>query len=267
MDNNQNCTDRIKNLFQFDLDQEDLWYTLTPGIVHKERPSVFGPKDVLPVAVDSFPRFQDAGKYTRSELNNFWDSILISAASRNASKKFPQKLIVFSNNNKNPDSFHYYAARTDFNVHNMIASDYFRDQFMDIFGPVAYVFEHCGVYLSLFSFFKLILDVVVMVIRYLEITKMTGASLGFGNTLLGASYNIFLLSVLTSMYDPRALTLAAVEEERKTLWNEKKLHNLREDNKKREEQINPAMSPAEFNQAVTPIFLVEICFSSAQKIN
>ena len=44
--NIQNCTDRIKNLFQFDLDQEDSWYTLTPGIVHQDRPAVFGPKDV-----------------------------------------------------------------------------------------------------------------------------------------------------------------------------------------------------------------------------
>ena len=34
--NIQKCTDRTKNLFQFDLDQEDAWYTLTPGIVHQE---------------------------------------------------------------------------------------------------------------------------------------------------------------------------------------------------------------------------------------
>ena len=51
-----------------------------------------------------------------------------------------------------------------------------------------------------------------MVIRHLEITKMTGASLGFVKKLLSASYNIFLKSILTSMYDPRAPTLAAVEE-------------------------------------------------------
>ena len=197
------------------MDQEDSWYTLTPGIVHQDRPAVFGPKDVSPVAVHSFPGSQDAGMYTRSELSHFWDSILISAASRNALKKFSQKLIVFSNNNKNPGSFPYYAPRTDFFVDNMISPGYFKDRFMDTFGPVAYVLEHCGIYFSVFSFFKLIIDVVVMVIRHLEKTKMTGASLGFGKTLLSASYNIFLKSVLTSMYDPRAHTFAAVEEERK----------------------------------------------------
>ena len=251
--NIQNCTDRIKNLLQIDMDQEDSWYTLTPGIVHQDRPTVFGPKDVSPVAVHSFPGSQDAGMYTRSEFSYFWDSILISAASRNALKKFSQKLIVFSNNNKNPDSFPYYAPRTDFFVDNMISPGYFKDRFMDTFGPVAYVLEHCGVYFSVFLFFKLIIDVLFMVIRHLEITKMTGASLGFGKTLLSASYNNFLMSVLTSLYDPRAPTLAAVEEQRKTLCNEEELHDMREDNKKKEVHIYPVMSPAPFNQAVTPI--------------
>ena len=184
--NIQNFTDRIKNLFQFDMDQEDSWYTLTSGIVHQDRPAVFGPKDVSPVAVHSFPGSQDAGMYTRSELSHFWDSILISAASRNALKKFSQKLIVFSDNSKNPDSYPYYAPRTDFFVDNMISPGYFKDRFMDTFGPVAYVLEHCGIYFSVFLFFKLIIDVVVMIIRHLEITKMTGASLGFGKTLLSA---------------------------------------------------------------------------------
>ena len=127
---------------------------------------------------------------------------------------------------------------------------------MDTFGPVAYVLEHCGIYFSAFLFFKLIRDVVVMVIRHWEITQITGASLGFGKTPLSASYNIFLMSVLTSMYDPRAPTLAAVEEERKILCNEEGLNDIREDTKKKEEHIYPVMSAAQFNQGVTPILPV-----------
>ena len=92
-----------------------------------------------------------------------------------------------------------------------------------------------------------------MVIRHLEISRMTGASLGFGKTLLSASYNIFLTSVLTSMYDPRAPPLAMVDEERRTLCQEDELHNMKEDTTKKEEHIYPVMSPAQFNQAVTPI--------------
>ena len=103
------------------MDQEDSWYTLTPGVVHQDRPAVFGPKNVSPVAVHSFPGFQDDGMYSRSELSNFWDVILVSAAAGNALKKFSQKLVVFSNNKKNPDNFPYYDPRTDFFVDNMIS--------------------------------------------------------------------------------------------------------------------------------------------------
>ena len=124
---------------------------------------------------------------------------------------------------------------------------------MDTFGPVAYVLEHCGIYFSVFLFFKLIIDVVVMVKRHLEISRMTGASLGFGKTLLSASYNIFLTSVLTSMYDPRAPPLAAMTQDKITLCHEEELHDMRDTPKKKEEHIYPVMSPAQFSKAVTPI--------------
>ena len=84
------------------------------------------------------------------ECTSFWDSILISAASRNALKKFSQKLIVFSNNNKNPDSFPYCGPWTDIYVDNMISPGYFKDRFMDSFGPVVSVLEHSGIYFSVF---------------------------------------------------------------------------------------------------------------------
>ena len=61
--NLQNCTDRFENLFHFDMLQEDSWYTLTPGILHQDRPAVLGPKDVSIVVVHSFPGSEDAGMY------------------------------------------------------------------------------------------------------------------------------------------------------------------------------------------------------------
>ena len=82
---------------------------------------------------------------------------------------------------------------------------------------------------------------------------MTSESLGFGKTLLRASYSIFLASVLTSMYDPRVPPLVAVEQERKTFCHEEELHDIRDHIKKKEEHIYPVMSPARFNPAITPI--------------
>ena len=257
----QNCSDRIKNPLQLDMEQEDSWYTLTPGIVHQDRPALFGPKKIKPVTSQSLTGSQDAGMYTRNDLRGFWDNILINAASRTALKKFSQNLNFSSTSPEVSDGFHYYSPRTEFYVDKMMSPENFKDRFMDTFGPVAYVLEHCGIYFSVFLFFKLILYVVFMVIRHLEISRKTGASRGFGKTLLTASYNIFLMSVLTSMYDPRAPTLAAVEE-RKTLCNEEELHDMRDTSMKKEEHIYPVMSPAQFSKPATPISPVSNCFFS-----
>ena len=76
------------------MDQENSWYTLTPAFVHKDKPAIFGPQDINPVASHTFTGSQDAGMYTRNEPKGFWDSILINVASRTARKKFSQNLFV-----------------------------------------------------------------------------------------------------------------------------------------------------------------------------
>ena len=57
----QNCSDIIKNLFQLDMDQEDSWYTLTPGTVHQDKLAVFGPKKVTPMTAQHLYGSRDAG--------------------------------------------------------------------------------------------------------------------------------------------------------------------------------------------------------------
>ena len=60
----QNCSDRIKNLFQFDMEDENSWFTITPTLEHTKRPAVFGTKDVTPVYRKAFGGAGDAGIYT-----------------------------------------------------------------------------------------------------------------------------------------------------------------------------------------------------------
>ena len=117
----QNCSDRIRNLFQLDLDQEYSWYTLTPGIVHQDKPAIFGPHDISPLASHIFTGSHDAGVYTRNELKGFWDRILINAASRTALKYFSQNLIVYTTAQEGTDGSHYYTPRTEFFMDKMIS--------------------------------------------------------------------------------------------------------------------------------------------------
>ena len=180
--------------------------------------------------------------YTRNELKGFWDGILINAASRTALKKFSQHLIVYTTAEEGTDGSHYYTPGTEFFLDKMISPGFFKDHFLDTFGPVVYVLEHCGIYFSVFLFIKFIIDMVVMIVRYMEIDKITGSTLGFGKTLLSSSYNLFLTSVLTSMYNPRAPALTAVDHMDVYPCVERDMHEVKEDAKKKEEHLYPAIS-------------------------
>ena len=82
---------------------------------------------------------------------------------------------------------------------------------------------------------------VVMIVRYMEIDKLTGYTLRFGKTLLSASYNIFLTSVLTSMLSPRFPALTAVEHMDTSPCVENDMHEVKEGAKKKGEHLYLAM--------------------------
>ena len=141
----QNCSDRIKNLFQFDMEDENSWFTITTTLEHRKRPAVFGPKDVTPVSRRTSGGAGDAGIDTRAQLSEFCDNIVISAASRKNSQKFSRELLVPNTAIYGPEQKSYYAPRTNFYVDNMIFPSYFKNQFMNRFGSVACVLEFCGI--------------------------------------------------------------------------------------------------------------------------
>ena len=198
----QNCSDPIKNLFQMAKDQKNSWYSLTPDITHRDRPAVFAPKVTSPFTTQKFPQSAEAGMYTKGQLSEFCDAILMRSASKDALQKFTRNLIVPSNAKKGPDGHTYYAPRTDFSVDNMISPIYLANKFVQIFGTVGYWLERCGVWFAIFLFIKLIIDIIVTVMRTLEIHRITGWSVSFGKTLLSATYNFFMVSILNSVYSP-----------------------------------------------------------------
>ena len=154
---------------------------------HKDRPAVFAPKDISPFTTQKFPQSAKAAMYTKGQLSEFWDAIFMSSASKNALQKFTRNLIVPSNAKKGPDGYTYSAPRTDFFVDNMISSNYFENEFVPTFGTIDYWLEKCGIWFAIFLFVKLIIDIVVVVVRTLEIHRINGRSVIFGKVLLSAT--------------------------------------------------------------------------------
>ena len=202
------------------MDQKDSRFSFTPEIIHRDRPAVFTPKDISPLTTHKFPQSAKAGMYTKGQFNEFWDAILMSSASKNALHKFTRNLIVPSNAKKGPDGNTYYAPRNDFFVDNMISPNYLENEFVQTFGTIGYWLEKCGIWFAIFLFVKLTIDIVVTVMRTLEIHRITGKSVIFRKVLLSATCNLFMVSILNSLYSPAqpidSSTLIAVEMQEST---------------------------------------------------
>ena len=167
--------------------------------------------------------------------------------------KFSRELIVPNTAIHGPEQYSYYAPRIDFYVVNMNSRSYFKNQFVDTFGSVTYVWEFCGIYFSCFLFIQLIVDLVVMILRHMEINRLTGALLGFGKTLLSASYNLFLASILTSMFNPQAPFLRALAPEPTPTRIEDETRDPVDENKKKEEHLYPFVHCP--TRALSPVWL------------
>ena len=76
-----------------------------------------------------------------------------------------------------------------------------------------------------------------MILRHEETNRLTGASLGFGKTLLSASYNLFLRSILTSVFNPQAPLLQALEPEPRPARVEDETRDPVAEIKKKEEHL------------------------------
>ena len=73
----------------------------------------------------------------------------------------------------------------------------------------------------------------------MEIIRLSGASLGFGKTLLSASYILFSTSILTSVFNPQSPILQALEPEPVSTRIEDETRNSANDDKKKEEHPYP----------------------------
>ena len=73
----------------------------------------------------------------------------------------------------------------------------------------------------------------------MEINRLTGASLGFGKTLLSASCNLILTSILTSVFNPQAPLLQVIKPEPISARIEDETRNPADEDRKKEEHLYP----------------------------
>ena len=109
---------------------------------------------------------------------------------------------------------------------------------------LCYILELWGIYFSVFLFIKLLIDLIVMIVSHMKINSMTGASLGFGKTLLNAIYNKFMTSGLTSMLNRQANRLDSDAPKKVDLRVNIELFEMRGHATKKEQHLCTVVNPA-----------------------
>ena len=83
---------------------------------------------------------------------------------------------------------------------SLLSPGFLIKNFIGTFGFVAFFLEKIGIYFACLLFIKFLLEIIVTIIKALEIDKLTNRTMSFWKIILGAAYILFVLSVFTSIF-------------------------------------------------------------------
>ena len=119
---------------------------------------------------------------------------------KDAIQTFSKELVVSQDNFKSEDrTYLNYPMRAVY-LDSFISPNFFDNRYIKMFGYTQFILEQCGIYFAAFLFLNFIIQIVVTIIKALQIHKITGACVNFGKVFLFATYNILCTSIMTSIF-------------------------------------------------------------------
>ena len=197
----RSCVDRLDNLFRLDIEDDNSWVELTPSITRVKGPSVFEP-NIAQQRLTKY-KFQDSDEiylFTDQELKKFWRGIKFNNEMKKAIQTFSKELVVSQDNFKSEDRpYLNYPMRTVY-LDSFISPNFFDNRYIEMFGYTQFILEQYAIYFAAFLFLKFIIQIVVTIVKALQIHKITGASVNFDKIFLFATYNILFTSIMTFIF-------------------------------------------------------------------
>ena len=190
------CSDKHSNLFQIDVDDDNSWVELSPQITKVLGPAFFNPHIVIQQIAKIITASIQASLYTYKEMMAFnefqlqYDRIL---------KHFTESLLGNRESFSNISGTNYYNSRTIY-LDSFFSPDPFNHQLVETFGKIQYIIERCGIFFAAFLFIKLLIDIVLCLIRAIQINKITVASIHFGKTIFAVTFDLMSVPNLNSIY-------------------------------------------------------------------
>ena len=198
------CMGEYTNVFQLDLENDYSWCQVLPDPMPFNKPLLFKPTELGHST--QFPTFDTrrAGMYTPKQMKNFRDKIIHASVCDTVLKKLTRTILTqgITVRISDPGNLERLLSLNDrLLMDHLLTPSFFIDKFKETFRLLGYYNQCLGNFFACSILVKFFIDVVVIVLRGLEIRKVSGAAFGFVRTMLGATFHLFVLSLQIPMYD------------------------------------------------------------------
>ena len=161
---------RYTNVFQLDLENDKSLYQLLREPMPFNKPLLFKQPELGHIT----PTFDTrrAGMYTPNQMKNFWDNVIHNSASDTLLKKLTRTILTRGNSVRiyEPGNLERLLSLNDrLLLDHLLTPSFFVDKFKETFGELGYIIQCLGNFFACFLLVKFVIDVVVIVLRGLEI--------------------------------------------------------------------------------------------------
>ena len=104
-------------------------------------------------------------------MMDFWNSIFFNSNMKGVLKVFSKSFLSSGESFSNISGTNYYNSRKIY-LDSFISPDFFNSRFFETFGKIQYLVERCGIFLAAFLFIKLLIDIVLCLIRAMQVNKI-----------------------------------------------------------------------------------------------
>ena len=178
------CENNPRNIIELDPDSDDQdFYILGPEPIKRKPPLMFTPSQIKTTIRPNTFTAQDACIYSKAELDQFWNRILLSKHSDSTFQLLGKALSY---------SFLIFSFLTP-----LFTPTWFSDAFIALFGYPCYILTQCGIYFSTFLFVQATLTLIVKLYKTISIeynlknniTLFSSIATGFFNVLTARMVN------------------------------------------------------------------------------
>ena len=146
---------------------------ITPSITQVTGPALFAPSNQKHKTVSmKFKNGQEVSFHVKEDMIAFWNDVTLNSEMKDTAQEFSRELVEIQHNKSQPSGYsNYYTTKTIY-LDSLISSQFPHKRYIKAFGRVHYYLEQCGITFAVFLFVKFIIDMVVCIIRALEIHKI-----------------------------------------------------------------------------------------------